>query len=1211
MGVVYRVRDPDLHRTLALKVLRPEYRNNPELVRRFREEAQITAQLQHPAIPPIHQVGTLADGRPFLAMKLIRGRTLAELLHERPQPSHDLPRFLAIFGQVCQALAYAHSEGVIHRDLKPSNVMVGAFGEVQVMDWGLAKVLQADRRQASAPRVEESSAITTVRTAAGMSSRAGAVLGTPAYMAPEQARGEVENLDERCDVFGLGAILCVILTGQPPYTESDCYVQARQGLLSSAHARLNACGADAELVSLARSCLEPDRSQRLRHAGVVALAVADYQAQVQEKLGQAEVERAQAQIKASEERKRRRLSLALMGALLVPLLGGGGAASWWFQHQAVQEAEEAKQAAAEAERKVAQAVRQERVKGEIRVALSEAGQLLKRARELSSNLLSWQATLQTARSAVKRAEVLLTEEPQLASEGLAQAVRQNRENLEVDEKDRVLVAAFEDILKRLHFKTSDGESDEDPQLPANLHDLQEALTAWGLSPTGAPAERLAAFLRQRPQGIRDRLTTILYFYLSWLPAPEEDRRQSLTRVLLAAETDPWRQKVLKAAASRSVALLQKLADEADVARQAPIFLTGLALSRLIAGKPASLALLRRAQQAHPQDFRLNLELARALLRSVLPEDFVEVARREDLPVVSEAVRFYTAALAVDPDNPTLHVEFGDALRARGELAAAIAAYKKALEIDPKLAPGYTNLGNALQAQGDLKGAVGCYRKAIEIDPRLAHPHGSLGVALQTQGDVEGAIACYHKALQLNPRLAKVHYNLGDALRQKKDWTGAIACYTKARDLDPRDARIHNNLGIVLQNHHDLPGAIASFRKALELDPKLAPAQMNLGLALFEKKDLDGAIACYRKALEFDPKYALANHNLGNALYFRGEVGKAIACYQKAVELDPKLAPAHHNLGAVLAGKGDLDGAIACYHKAIAVDPRYVAAHSSLGSALARRGDQEGALACFRKAIDLDPKYAPVHYNLGRVLKARGDLDGAIACYQKALKLEANHVSALRGLGEALLGSGRFAQAQSATRRALDLLPPGHPLRTPTAKQLQQCEQLLKLDARLPGILKGDEQPTDAADQLQLADLCQRYKQQYAAAARFYEGAFAAGAALTAPRSYNAACAAALAAAGQGKDSGPIPDKEKARLRQQARAWLQEALKIHQEQLKDADGKGRAALQQSLQHWQQDADLAGVRGEKALAHLPEAERAAWQQLWAEVETLRKKTQESTK
>src|SRR5262249_51497554 len=132
MGEVYRAHDSDFYRPLAVKVLKEEFKDRPEMVTRFLEEAKITGQLQHPGVPPAHVIGRLEDGRPFLSMKLIEGHTLAEMLAERKDPSEGLPRFLTIFEQVCQTVAYAHSRRVIHRDLKPTNVMVGAFGEVQV-----------------------------------------------------------------------------------------------------------------------------------------------------------------------------------------------------------------------------------------------------------------------------------------------------------------------------------------------------------------------------------------------------------------------------------------------------------------------------------------------------------------------------------------------------------------------------------------------------------------------------------------------------------------------------------------------------------------------------------------------------------------------------------------------------------------------------------------------------------------------------------------------------------------------------------------------------------------------------------------------------------------------------------------------------------------------------------------------------------------------
>ncbi|HEX8202497.1 MAG TPA: serine/threonine-protein kinase, partial [Isosphaeraceae bacterium] len=274
MGVVLRGRDPELGRDLAVKVLLEPYQDRPELVRRFLEEARIGGQLQHPGVVPVYDVGRLPDRRPFIAMKLVVGRTLAELLGSRAGPAEDRPRFLAIFEQVCQAVAYAHTRGVLHRDLKPSNVMVGPFGEVQVMDWGLAKALG---RGGSAGSGTEAPVWGAGDGAAALATDPGKIMGTAAYMAPEQARGEVERLDERADVFAVGAILCEILTGRPPYDDpSSARVLERAAAadLADALARLEGCGADVELIGLARGCLAADPTDRPPHAGAVAQAVA-------------------------------------------------------------------------------------------------------------------------------------------------------------------------------------------------------------------------------------------------------------------------------------------------------------------------------------------------------------------------------------------------------------------------------------------------------------------------------------------------------------------------------------------------------------------------------------------------------------------------------------------------------------------------------------------------------------------------------------------------------------------------------------------------------------------------------------------------------------------------------------------------------------------------------------------------------------------------
>ena len=309
MGAVLKGRDPDIGRDVAVKVLLDSHRDKPDLIRRIIEEAQIGGQLQHPGIVPIYELGAFTDCRPYFAMKLVKGRTLSTLLDEGLDRAHELPGLLSIFESICQTIAYAHARGVIHRDLKPSNIMVGSFGEVQVMDWGLAKVLlqggTADDASAGKPRARET-VIATARSAGDDDSdlsRAGSVLGTPSYMAPEQARGEVDRLDERCDVFALGSLLCEILTGEPAFigrSSGEIQRKASRGELKDAFDRLNGTGSDAELAGLAKECLAPELEDRPRHAGEVAAGIIAYQTGVQERLRQAEI----AQCRGKSPRRR-------------------------------------------------------------------------------------------------------------------------------------------------------------------------------------------------------------------------------------------------------------------------------------------------------------------------------------------------------------------------------------------------------------------------------------------------------------------------------------------------------------------------------------------------------------------------------------------------------------------------------------------------------------------------------------------------------------------------------------------------------------------------------------------------------------------------------------------------------------------------------------------------------------------------------------------
>jgi WD40 repeat protein/serine/threonine protein kinase len=344
MGAVLLGRDMDLGRDLAVKVLLDSHKDKPGVIQRFIEEAQIGGQLQHPGVTPVYELGQLADQRPFFSMKLVKGDTLSKLLSDRDDIAADRSKLIGIFEQVCQTMAYTHSRGVIHRDLKPANIMVGAFGEVQVMDWGLAKVLStggvADEKVARKKQSPDT-LIQTMRSITGNSpgsfgstgseTQMGSVMGTPAYMAPEQALGEIDMLDRRTDVFGLGSILAEILTGQPPYVAEDgkqIYRMASRGKLDDCFTRLDGCGADEELISLAKKCLELEPADRPKDASALTEEVTGYLESVETRLRKTEVERASEAARVVEQRKRFRITLWLGAAALSILLTGIAATAW-------------------------------------------------------------------------------------------------------------------------------------------------------------------------------------------------------------------------------------------------------------------------------------------------------------------------------------------------------------------------------------------------------------------------------------------------------------------------------------------------------------------------------------------------------------------------------------------------------------------------------------------------------------------------------------------------------------------------------------------------------------------------------------------------------------------------------------------------------------------------------------------------------------------
>jgi len=217
MGVVYAAEDETLQRRVALKVLDVPGTDG-DLANRLIREARVLAALEHPGIVPVHDVGTLADGRVFYTMKFVEGKRLDKYI----ESVLSVPDRLRLFLRICDAVGFAHARGVLHRDVKPANIMVGPFGEVLVMDWGLAKILGGEVSSTAGEADPEATVFEKPKQKNGAGDATeisvvtghGTVMGTPGYMSPEQARGDVEHLDARSDIFSLGALLRFLLTGQ-------------------------------------------------------------------------------------------------------------------------------------------------------------------------------------------------------------------------------------------------------------------------------------------------------------------------------------------------------------------------------------------------------------------------------------------------------------------------------------------------------------------------------------------------------------------------------------------------------------------------------------------------------------------------------------------------------------------------------------------------------------------------------------------------------------------------------------------------------------------------------------------------------------------------------------------------------------------------------------------------------------------------------------
>jgi tetratricopeptide (TPR) repeat protein/tRNA A-37 threonylcarbamoyl transferase component Bud32 len=846
MGDIWLDRDERLGRVVAMKELQPRWLAQEQMRRRFLAEAKVTARLEHPGIVPVYDLVEPDGEPPRYAMRLVRGRTLAEAVRQhhggaKQADPLELRELLGAFVQVCQTLAYAHSRGVIHRDLKPANIILGPYGEVLVLDWGIAKVLGD---------AEPDAAESVIPQPAGVEATQGAV-GTYAYMPPEQAEGRTALVDRRSDVFGLGAVLYEVLTGRAPYAGQALAEQARTCQPAAPWSVKR--GVPAALDAVCLKALAREQAGRYQSAQELGDEVKRWLS--------GEPPRAWREPLAARAgrwvRRNRVLAAAVAAALLVALVLGSGGAVWVQQHK-------------KQERLVRLANKE---KGEATIA--QAAQLVHRMR--------WKE----ARVLLAQARVAVTESQ---DEGL-------RETLEQAEADLNLAEDLDRVREEGH-SLLDGKWN-----PGRIKDRYEQVCCGhGLDVLQGPAEKWVQ--RIRASAVRNEILAALDDWAS--AAPEHQRRRLLG---LACGIDPdngWRKQLLDPGVLRDPR--RRLALLAQVKEESLGPGTAIFLSRLLGPRtPEALKLLQLVRERNPDDFWLNFTLAHAL--AVLECNYVEerdrsrqdeaigylraaLAVKRDSPAahndlgfalftkgdVEGSIRSCQQAIRLDPRFPYAHGNLGNALKARGDLEVAILCFKEAIRLDPRDGTSHNGLGFALYDKGDLDGAISSLREAVRLAPWRAVVHDNLGAVLQRRGDLDGAIRSHRMAIRIDPQLARAHSNLGNALYVKGDVEGAVRSCREAIRLDPRLAAAHANLGLALGASGDVAGAIRSFREAIRLDPKFAGAHHTLGVCLRRRGDVAGALGSFREAIRLDPKYAVAYTNLGAALHASGEVGgRSAAC----------------------------------------------------------------------------------------------------------------------------------------------------------------------------------------------------------------------------------------------------------------------------------------------------------------------------------------------
>jgi tetratricopeptide (TPR) repeat protein len=1029
LGVVSVARDAELGREVAFKEIQARYAEDETLRGRFTREAEITGGLEHPGIVPVYGLGRHADGRPYYAMRFIRGESLQEAARKlhAGEAGYTLRGLLTRFVAVSNAVAYAHSRGVLHRDLKPSNVMLGPYGETLVVDWGLAKVVGRESTDAGG------SAELTLQPPSGEGSltQAGSALGTPAYMSPEQARGEVEELGPATDVYSLGATLYALLTGRPPVQgrdTADILEKVRQGDWPPPRQVKPAVSMALDAVCRKAMALKPSD----RYGSPLELS-----ADVERWLADEPVTawREPWVTRAGRWVRRHRTKVAAgVGAAFVTLLSVGAALLW-------QQSEHARRVQVQGRQTVA-----------AEASLDRASDLLSRER------------LREARTALEQAEELAPGAGPGTIQRRAEDVRRNLE----------LVARLDDIRQKSVNKFAASTTVLD--LQATAREYWQAFAAANLGLPGAAPDRVAKQVAQSP--VREAIVSVLD---DWARVTTGNERAWALEVARLADPDPWRDRLRDPLTWEDEQKLAKLARETPVTS----LTKGLAAAigdRLRSAR-AGVDILRTAQAAWPTDFWLNYNLATALGdngRWAEAEGFYRaaLALRPDISVthygvgsaldgqgkkdeaypflvkafdlypnkppgmkpevtwawaigqggwqwehlgkLAEAEALCRKAIEADPTSPAAHGALGWVLERQGKWDEAFASCRKASELDPKNVPAVLGLGALLERQGKAKEAAEFYRKAVEASPKDVATLNLYASLLERRGKWKEAGAFYCKAYEENPNDINAAKLYATFLSNRGKWKEAAPLYRKALQTNPRDANTAVNLAGCLCNGGEWDEAEAFCRQVLEKNPKDLNVRYFF-VASLKRQGKHAELEAYLRAiLRASPEDVDACQELASLLDLAGKPDEAEELYRKNLRENPKDGHSHQLLAAYLQRRGKWEEAEALCRKGLQLAPDDYSLRETLASNFEHAGKWEELEDLFRKALQRQPADWGIRFRLARRLEIRGKREEAEALFRKAAEDNPKDAVALTYLASYVGIRGGWEEAETLYRKAVEV-----------------------------------------------------------------------------------------------------------------------------------------------------------------------------------------------